>query len=122
SLAKQRGGRVVVQCQAAILPLLAGCPGIDVRLAQDATLPDFDVHVPLLSLPHILGTRLDNIPAEVPYLFADEALVKKWGKELTGSGFKIGLTWQGTKTHKGDRFRSIPLARFAPLAEVEGVE
>ena len=29
--------------------------------------------------------------------------------------------WQGSPTFKGDQFRSIPLAEFAPLAKVPGV-
>jgi Flp pilus assembly protein TadD len=33
----------------------------------------------------------------------------------------VGLVWQGNTSHKGDRFRSIPLEKFAPLARVEGV-
>ncbi|HEY8750335.1 MAG TPA: glycosyltransferase family 9 protein, partial [Tepidisphaeraceae bacterium] len=32
------------------------------------------------------------------------------------------LAWQGNTAHKGDRFRSIPLSLFAPLAQVEGVQ
>jgi len=35
--------------------------------------------------------------------------------------FKVGLCWQGNRGHKGDRFRSIPLADFEPLAKIEGV-
>ena len=33
-----------------------------------------------------------------------------------------GLAWQGNPAHKGDRFRSIPLSLFRPLAEIEGVQ
>src|SRR5207302_4380262 len=56
-LVKERGGRVVVACQAALVPLLANCPGMD-RLIADGPLPPFDVHAPLLSLPGIFGTSL----------------------------------------------------------------
>ena len=33
----------------------------------------------------------------------------------------MGIGWQGSKIYHGDRFRSIPLAAFAPLAQVAGV-
>jgi hypothetical protein len=33
----------------------------------------------------------------------------------------VGIVWQGNTQHKGDRFRSIALEKFAPLAKVEGV-
>jgi tetratricopeptide (TPR) repeat protein len=91
-------------------------------VVQGAPLPDFDVYVPLMSLPGILGTTLENIPAEVPYLSADPALVDVWRDQIGAKpGFKVGIAWQGKTTYKDDRFRSIPLARFGPLAQ-EGVE
>ena len=34
---------------------------------------------------------------------------------------KVGIAWQGNPQYDGDRFRSIPLAQFAPLASA-GVE
>ena len=38
-------------------------------------------------------------------------------------GFKVGIViWQGNPTQKDDRSRSVPLAQFAPLAEVPGVK
>jgi hypothetical protein len=36
-------------------------------------------------------------------------------------GFKVGIVWHGSPQHKRDRFRSVPLTQFAPLATVEGV-
>ena len=57
------------------LDLLRRCPGIDLLLPHGAPLPDFDVHAPLANLPSLLGTTVETIPAQVPYLFADSALV-----------------------------------------------
>ncbi|HSZ58030.1 MAG TPA: hypothetical protein VK797_20370, partial [Tepidisphaeraceae bacterium] len=34
----------------------------------------------------------------------------------------VGLVWQGNTAHKGDRFRSIPLSMFEPVAKVPGVK
>ena len=36
-------------------------------------------------------------------------------------GLKIGIAWQGNPDHGQDRFRSIPLLQFAPLAGIAGV-
>jgi hypothetical protein len=62
------------------------------------------------------------VPAEVPYLDAEPALVEAWRDRL-GSypGFKVGIVWQGNPQFRFDRLRSIPLAQFAPLARVPGV-
>src|SRR6185369_10196054 len=52
-LVKQRGGRVIVECQAPLVKLLANVEGIDQVLARGSPLPAFDVEAPLLSLPGI---------------------------------------------------------------------
>jgi tetratricopeptide (TPR) repeat protein len=121
-LVKQRGGKVVLACPKALMGLLAGCPGVDELVGQGTPLPDFDCHAPLLSLPGIFGTTPASVPAEVPYLFADAGLVETWRRELAATpGFKVGIAWQGNPRFKGDRLRSIPLARFQPLARAQGV-
>jgi tetratricopeptide (TPR) repeat protein len=121
-LVKQRGGTVIVECPTALGQLLAGCTGIDRLIARGAPLPPFDVHAPLLSLPRIFGTTLANVPADVPYLFADAALIEDWRRELSGvAGVKVGIAWQGNRRFPADCMRSIPLTHFTPLAQVDGV-
>jgi hypothetical protein len=105
-----------------MIPLFSTCRGIDLLVAEGEPLPEFDVHAPLLSLPGLLGTTLETVPARVPYLYADPALVKRWGQELEGiEGLRVGIAWQGNPKHQWDRHRSIPLACFADLAAVPGV-
>jgi tetratricopeptide (TPR) repeat protein len=121
-LVKQREATVVVECQRALLPLLATCAGIDRLLGRGDALPAFDVQAPLLSLPGILQTSLESVPADIPYLFASEALVQQWRERLGRlAGLKIGIGWQGSLSYRGDRYRSIPLPHFAPLTQAPGV-
>lgn len=121
-LVKQRGGRVIVVCQKTLLPLLAGCEGIERLVAQGDPLPAFDVHAPLLSLPRIFGTTLETIPNDVPYLQAEPTLVERWRRALDElPGYRVGIAWQGSRSFYFDRLRSLPLAEFAPLADVPGV-
>jgi FkbM family methyltransferase len=121
-LVQQRGGRVIVACQKPLARLLARCPGIDQLVTKGEALPPFEVHAPLLSLPRLFGTTLASIPAEVPYLRADEALVAQWCRELAPiRAFKVGIAWQGSLKHRGDRHRSFRLAQLAPLARLAGV-
>jgi len=119
-LVNERGGRVVMECQAPLEALLRNCPGIDQLIVRGSSLPECDVQAPLLSLPAIFGTSCSTIPASVPYLFADHELIDRWRRELHGSDFKIGIAWQGNPGFPGDRLRSIPLAQFAPLARASG--
>ena len=121
-LVKQRGGSVIVACQEALLDLLTTCPGVGRAVAVGSTLPDFDTHAPLLSLPGILGTTLTTVPADVPYLFADRQLSEHWLQALGPTeAFKIGIAWQGNPGHPQDRQRSLPLVSFEPLARLDGV-
>jgi tetratricopeptide (TPR) repeat protein len=121
-LAAERGARVVVACQRPLLPLLSRMPGVSGWVAQGDPLPPFDLHAPLMSLPRIFGTTLENVPAAAPYLAADAALVERWRGELAViDGFRIGIAWQGSRNYRRDRYRSVPLEQFAPLAEVPGV-
>jgi tetratricopeptide (TPR) repeat protein len=121
-LVKQRGGTVIVECPRPLLTLLASCAGIDRLVGRGEELPAFDVQAPLLSLPGIFRTCLETMPADVPYLYADPRLIERWRLELGRSaGFKIGIAWRGSPTHKSDRARSIPLRCFEPLAGLPGV-
>ena len=75
-----------------------------------------------MSLPYRLGTLVETIPAPVPYLSAPVELLVKWRRRLAPvPGYKVGIAWQGNPAHIGDRWRSVPLAAFAPLAAVPGV-
>jgi tetratricopeptide (TPR) repeat protein len=121
---KERGARVVVACQAALGQLLARASGWDELfiLGSGAELPRCDFYLPLLSAPGALGTNAATIPCDVPYLAADPELTAQWAAELARiDGFKIGIVWQGSRGFASDRWRSIPLAGFAPLANVPGV-
>ena len=123
-LVKARGGRVVVACNPALMKIFSRSPGIDVLVPiPDGELPQFDVYANLMTLPAIFQTRMETIPCEVPYLFADPDLVAHWREKLgVSSTFKVGIIWQGSQHNFGARTRTLALKQFAPLAEVPGVE
>jgi tetratricopeptide (TPR) repeat protein len=120
---RRRCAKVIVACQKALIPLLSNTPAIDQLFPPGVDLPQFDAWASLLSLPGIMRTTLETIPADVPYLFPAKDLLAHWQQELqTIPGFKVGICWQGNPDYKADRERSIPLAEFAPLAPVPGVQ
>ena len=122
-LVARLGGRVWVLCTPALVDLLAGCAGIERVIPNDRPIPPADVHVPLMSLPAVLGTTLATVPADIPYIRTNDESRRHWQQQLAGhSAFKIGIAWQGNPRHPEDRQRSIALQEFAPLARVEGVE
>ena len=83
-------------------------------------LPDYATHCPIVSLPFRLGTRLDNIPAPIPYLSVHPRRVARWeGRIQAVTGFKVGIAWQDDAD---DRCRAPALEHFAPLAQSPQVQ
>jgi hypothetical protein len=122
ALVKECGGTVIVECPRFLIPLFSKCRGIDRLVAEGDPLPEFDVQAPLMGLPRLFKTTLETVPATVPYLCADSALVEKWRQKLASiDSFKIGIAWQGNPHHHWDRHRSFPLAEFAALARLPSI-
>ena len=117
------GGRIIMACQKALHLLLNPLPWIDdwFPIDTEATI-NFDVYIPLLSLPMLQQITEDNLPREVPYIHPEPKRVANWREQLSAyPGLKIGLCWQGSPTFKGDYNRSIPLKHFAALNKVDGI-
>lgn len=121
ALVAAAGGRVILEMPKSLRALMSTLAGPSAVVATGDPLPEFDCHCPLMSLPAVLGTRLDTVPASLPYLSADPARVATWRGRLPAAGIRIGIAWQGRPTYSGDQGRSAPLAAFAPLAAVPGV-
>jgi len=122
-LVAARGARVVLEVPPPLTALVASVPGAALVVGRGEKLPDFDCHCPLLSLPLAFKTRLDTIPAAIPYLSAPQDRVAKWRQRLPETrGRRIGIAWAGNPNFKGDRTRSPGLARISPLFSLGGVE
>ena len=120
-----QGQRVVFQCQPQLLNLLKSRTDLWQTISVSQPLPEFDFHCPLLSVPKLLQTTMQSIPAEIPYLQADPISMRYWTEQLSSGGhrFNVGLVWSGSPTFKRDPLRSPrELSLFAPLAELEGVQ
>jgi hypothetical protein len=123
-LVKAHGGTVVATCHPRLQRLLRACPGVDhihPRRSQDP-MPACDTHVFAMSLPRILRTTLDTIPADVPYLAPDPVRAQGWRKRLDGiGGLRIGINWEGNRGNVEGRNRTLPADGFFPLAAMKGV-
>jgi FkbM family methyltransferase len=122
-LKKKYDCRVVAAVQKPLLRLLRDVAGVDAWAVRGELLPAHDVWAPMLSLPALLGHHdVTELPRSDPYLQANEQLVQQWRDRLALlGGFRIGIAWQGNPGMDTDRFRSIPLKEFGPLAKISGV-
>jgi tetratricopeptide (TPR) repeat protein len=114
-LVAARGARVVLEVQPQLVRLLSGMNGVDTVLPRSASLPHFDFHCPLASLPLALGTEMHSIPADVPYLAPPTGASKYWQARLPRSRPLVGLVWSGERAHDNDLNRSIRLETLLPL-------
>jgi tetratricopeptide (TPR) repeat protein/glycosyltransferase involved in cell wall biosynthesis len=121
-LVRQAGaGRVTVECPAAVRELVATVAGVDEVVATGEALPAHDTHASVMSLPHLLGTTLDTIPASVPYLRSGQRDVAERVTAAPGV-LKVGIVWAGNPIHPRDHLRSIPLADLARVFDVPGAQ
>jgi tetratricopeptide (TPR) repeat protein len=119
------GATVLLEVQPVLQQLLGSLAFRGKLIPRGEPLPDFDLHLPLLSLPLVLNTELSTVPGNVPYLSVEPAALHLWAERLAAvPGFKVGLNWHGNPEAEklsALQARSFPLGAAAALAKLEGV-
>ncbi|KZB63508.1 hypothetical protein AUP42_20830 [Thalassospira lucentensis] len=117
-LVGKRAAHIILECRSELIPVMRTIAGVGTIVEKGAKLPPFDLHVPLLSLPHVMKiseAELHRVSAE-PYLSAPKGkqarLSPPWGTVL-----KVGLIWAGKLN---PRDRSCPLEMLMPLMAQKG--
>ena len=80
----------------------------------------WDWQCPLMSLPRAFGTRLDSVPAELPYLRVPGPVHRHWAERLQVAAparIRVGLAWAGRQAHQYDKRRSLRFDQVAMLME-----
>lgn len=117
---------VTLEAPSSLAGLYRGFPGVDELVAgvcEEERIDTFAAHVPICSLPYVLGLRGPTHPAEIPYLVADPARTARFRRRFAvlGDRLKVGLVWGGDPVHVLDRFRSCDIAAFEALADLRGI-
>lgn len=124
-LKSQGAASITLLCHPPLKTLLKSLEGVDEVAGFDEaiSLSGWDFWTPLLSIAHYCKTRLDTIPAKIPYLHAPPDLIAKWFAALPeGAALRAGLVWRGNPLFENDADRSLPsLDVLAPLGAVSGV-
>jgi tetratricopeptide (TPR) repeat protein len=119
-LVAERGARVLLEGQVQLKDLMASLVGVAEFIARRDKLPDFDLHCPLLSLPLALGTRVESIPAQVPYFTVPPESLRRWTRAVGPKrNLRIGLVWSGGSGHKSDAIRSMSLRSLLPITDLD---
>jgi tetratricopeptide (TPR) repeat protein len=119
---KARGAMVVLHAPTKLLKVFSSLSGVDRVIDSPAPNAKFDFQIPLMSLPYVLGAKVDNIPWVDPgYLRAHTASVIKWRPVIDSlKGRRVALVWSGNKSPDGME-RSIELEVLRPLLETAAV-
>jgi len=120
-----RGARVVLRPLVGTEGVLATCRGLDALVAGRSLLPADTLRAPLMSLPGLCGTRLETIPARVPYLRVPDEVPHRAGIDAclaaAGPGRRIALVWAGNPAHNQDQDRSMPPELLETFAGLPGI-
>jgi tetratricopeptide (TPR) repeat protein len=117
----ERGARVTLRVHQQLVTLLRESLTEITVLGDRGDPAPYQCDAVLLSLPRLLKTRLETIPAAVPYLRPPKAAVQQWNDRLAKmKGLRIGVAWGGNPGHVNDHRRSVPLSLLAPLFDVDG--
>ncbi len=120
-----RAQEVVLACSKEMLSTIDRIvPGLPAFNRWEAC-PPFVAYCPLSGLPRLAGTRVETIPAAIPYLKADAALVAAWreklAQRLTPGLKRVGITWAGRPSHNNNINRTIRLETLAPIFDVPDI-
>ena len=122
-LLKSKNGHISFKCHPQLANLMKSCEGYDsISVDETFLVEEGTLNVLLLSLPKIFKINLDTLPNKVPYLKADEKLVKKWQEKFSSiEGLKIGFAYEPKIDSTTHKTRSCPVKHFYNLLQHENI-
>jgi tetratricopeptide (TPR) repeat protein len=118
ALARERCGRVILECRPELKSLFVHSGVADGVIAFGEAIPSVDYFISVISLPRPLGFTLSTIPGRTPYLQAPRRTPPL---RAPAGQLKVGLIWAGSATHRDDANRSVALDWLAPVLATPGV-
>lgn len=103
-----RGAKVVLVVDPALIPLFKTA-GITNIVAFNEPLPEFDYWTPIMSIPGIIGSTLQNLAAVPYYLVPDLELQQAWLIKLgPKTRMRVGFCWSGRRDTWINRHKGMP--------------
>ena len=123
-LAKDLGGKIIFEVRPELSQLLENTEGADeigIFSPHKPRKNDFDLQIPLMSLPLALGIGINHLPRPTK-IKPDPSKRTYWNAIIDREKINIGLAWAGCATHVNDLHRSIPFVEFNRLADLDNVQ
>ncbi len=108
---KRKGAYVIVRVRPELERLFNNTPLAD-KIILENVVVEYDIHMPLLSVPYYLKIDILNYTISFPYM----TFFQKNKKSINPIPKKIVFSFGGSSTHKGNVLRQIPPVYFEKLA------
>ena len=123
--AKVSGARLIAQCDPSLRDLFGAIGAVSQWFDRREIVPAHDFHLSLHSLPWLLKTTAQTIPAPYSYLRAPANRVQQLdlriGADLP-AGRKVGIVWSGAPQAARADSRSCPFSYFLQLLQVPDLQ
>jgi tetratricopeptide (TPR) repeat protein len=116
---KKFGCKLVVECRDELKTLFETISCIDIVVGRDELkTPQFDLHLPIMSLPYILDVKEFDDFQNTPYF----EITKDDELELKNDKIKIGLCWSASATGESYDGKVFDLSHFEPLIKNKKIQ
>jgi hypothetical protein len=104
-----QGGRVILVVPDPLIPLFGTNETVIHTTGYEQPLPEFDVWVPMMSMPGVLGVTLENLDPPISYISANPALAQAWQQRLgPKTRMRVGFSWSGRRDTWINQHKSVP--------------
>jgi hypothetical protein len=111
---KNSGAQVKLQANDNVVPLFNNYGFELVLPGQD--LGSFDYWIPIMSIPHVLGTTVENLDQKLQYLGATPEKIKQWHERLgLKKRLRVGFAWSGRRDSWINQHKAMPFVEMLTL-------
>ena len=104
-----QGGRAILVVPDPLIPLFGTNETVIHTTGYEQPLPEFDVWVPMMSMPGALGMTLENLDPPISYISANPALAQAWQQRLgPKTRMRVGFSWSGRRDTWINQHKSVP--------------
>jgi len=110
-----RGARAVLVTDPALIPVFIA-PDVNNIVAFGEPLPAFDYWTPIMSIPNLVGSTVENLASVQYYLTADAKLQQAWQQKLgPKTRLRVGFCWSGRRDTWINRHKAMPFETMLEL-------
>ena len=111
-----RGAKVILVVNENLKPLFDSATQSFEVITPDAPMPEFDFWIPIMSIPAVIGTTLENLASVQYYLTANTQIQQAWQKVLGAKHrLRVGFCWSGRRDTWINRHKGMPFETMLAL-------